>query len=542
MDYERHAYGGIWGGANTSAHHNLIAHCNGRMPRFDGIRNSATELVDFRNNVIYNWGSYNTNGGEGGTYNIVNNYYKYGPNTTSTVSSGVNKRSMLINPYKQTTAPVLPFGTYYMNGNYCDNSATVTANNWLGATFSGGTLADSATSKAATPFPIPSVVTETATDAYNSVLAKAGCTLPNRDTLDKRIVNDVINRTGGMIDCQGNNPHGTPYNTSQTAWPALATGTTQTDTDHDGMPDSWEDARGLNKNLATDLNGYIASNGYNNIENYINGDTIVAVGQTNSCITAKKINANNSGGWLLANDSTTSNYLSAKYTASVDSNQVVAAILNNGNFGEFTVSYFTTNSDRLNAGRYYARRNITIVPTTPAAITTPVTVRLYLSLSEFNALKAVDNSISSINDVQVMKSNDNSCITVMPATVTSIQPVATALFGSYQNGYSLEFSTSSFGSFFFQSKNVATGVNNLAASEKNLVKIYPDPVKDFFMVTVTGETNFDLVIFDMLGNKINSYKTVANQSAIHIHALPSGTYILQVKTKNKTINTKFSKQ
>src|SRR2546423_1879762 len=70
-DYEHHGYGGIWGGKHLSAHHNLFAHCANRTPRFDGIRNSPLENVDYRNNVIYNWGGNNVYAGEGGNYNIV---------------------------------------------------------------------------------------------------------------------------------------------------------------------------------------------------------------------------------------------------------------------------------------------------------------------------------------------------------------------------------------------------------------------------------------------------------------------------------------
>ena len=80
---ENHAFGGIQSGIHATLHHNLYAHCKGRMPRFDGLRNAPADTTDFRNNVIYNWSDYNTNGGEGGTYNVVNNYYKYGLNTVS---------------------------------------------------------------------------------------------------------------------------------------------------------------------------------------------------------------------------------------------------------------------------------------------------------------------------------------------------------------------------------------------------------------------------------------------------------------------------
>src|SRR5215212_5682906 len=84
-DYEHHGYGAIWGGRHSSFHHNLFAHCNSRTPRFDGIRNIPEENCDFTNNVIYNWGHNNAYAGEGGNYNIINNYYRSGPSTRENV-------------------------------------------------------------------------------------------------------------------------------------------------------------------------------------------------------------------------------------------------------------------------------------------------------------------------------------------------------------------------------------------------------------------------------------------------------------------------
>ncbi|MDP3683412.1 MAG: pectate lyase, partial [Ignavibacteria bacterium] len=76
-----HGYGGIWGGVNASFHHNLLAHNSSRNPRFNGARTKTTfetELVDFQNNVVYNWGINSSYGGEKGKYNITGNYYKAG--------------------------------------------------------------------------------------------------------------------------------------------------------------------------------------------------------------------------------------------------------------------------------------------------------------------------------------------------------------------------------------------------------------------------------------------------------------------------------
>jgi hypothetical protein len=113
-----HGYGGIWGGKNASFHHNLLAHNDSRNPRFDhpGVYNSTQlatmrGVVDFRNNVIYNWGNDASYGGEAGTFNIVNNYYKPGPASS-------NKRRIL-NAYKQSTTsnPVYGYGKFYVAGN-----------------------------------------------------------------------------------------------------------------------------------------------------------------------------------------------------------------------------------------------------------------------------------------------------------------------------------------------------------------------------------------------------------------------------------------
>ncbi|MCM1519449.1 MAG: hypothetical protein NC098_01525 [Lachnoclostridium sp.] len=79
-----HGYGGNWGGAGASYHHNLVANHGSRTPRF-GPRpgTQKDERMDFRNNVIYNWGGNGCYGGEGMKVNVVNNYYKPGPATPS---------------------------------------------------------------------------------------------------------------------------------------------------------------------------------------------------------------------------------------------------------------------------------------------------------------------------------------------------------------------------------------------------------------------------------------------------------------------------
>ncbi len=287
-DFERHGYGGIWGGRHASFHHNLLAHLQGRNPRFDGSRNlspisAGQENAEFVNNVIYDWGAYTVNGGEGGNYNLVNNYYKAGPSTGTGSSAGVAIKNMIANPYKQSS-PALPYGQYYITGNYVTNSAFVSGHNWRGVAMSGGALSDTTQSKVLQPFAIgtDALPTQAAPAAYAAVLAGAGCLLPTRDPIDQRIVQEVQNGTGTIIDVQGGYVHGTPYSVSQVAWQVLTCNTTApTDTDHDGMPDAYETAQGLNPTDPADR-AALAANGYSNLENYLNSlvaSTVLAAGK-----------------------------------------------------------------------------------------------------------------------------------------------------------------------------------------------------------------------------------------------------------------------
>jgi len=261
-DWEHHGFGGIWGGMHLSAHHNLFAHCNNRNPRFNGTRLGATkEFADFRNNVIYNWGGNNIYGGEDGHYNIINNYYKYGPSTNK------NVRFRIVNPSRTET---LPFGKWFVEGNVVDEATDVSRNNWLGIDMgNGGTEADKKAAIMDKAFPTESLFTQDANTAYAAVLEKAGASY-RRDTLDQRIINDVKNRTGRLIDVQGGFPHGTAFEQSLIAWPALVSLPAAADRDQDGMPDEWEIQKGLNPADPSDASQVKLAKIYTNIEVYIN--------------------------------------------------------------------------------------------------------------------------------------------------------------------------------------------------------------------------------------------------------------------------------
>ena len=307
----QHGYAGIWGGENASYHHNLLAHHTSRTPRFNGTRYVGQQFkdsTDFRNNIIYNWGNINSAyGGEGGFYNMVNNYYKAGPATPGslTTSSTSNKRNRLFNYtslYFNGTDTVWG-GKFYLAGNYVAGFPDVTADNWTKGmqkdSYTGATALLTA-ARQTNPYNYPSIRTQTAEEAYASVLDSAGAILPCRDTIDRRIVRETrtgtatfegvtyaavtgtgISHPSGIIDSP-TDVGGTPVYNS-TAAPL--------DTDKDGMPDAYEMSKGLNPNNAADRNN-IGANGYTQLEIYLNAITSPCATRTATTETGPSVNFN----------------------------------------------------------------------------------------------------------------------------------------------------------------------------------------------------------------------------------------------------------
>jgi hypothetical protein len=177
-------------------------------------------------------------------------------------------RYRIVNPSKTET---LGFGQWYVSGNYVDDARDVSKNNWLGIDMPKGATNDDKKEAvmdkphAAEPMPLQS-----AEEAYKSILETVGASY-RRDTMDVRIINDVKNRTGRFIDVQGGYAHGTEYELTVNAWPALKSLPAPADADKDGMPDEWETKNGLNPQDASDAAAYKLHKQYTNIEVYING-------------------------------------------------------------------------------------------------------------------------------------------------------------------------------------------------------------------------------------------------------------------------------
>lgn len=259
LTFESHSYGslirGDYGDTKTY-HHNLYAHNNNRNPRPGNYTASTTDPeglhFDFRNNVMYNWkGStpgYNADKIMTSRYNFIGNVCISG--LESTVSNKMFQEDA-VNAY-----------AYFADNSY---NGVVPSDPWSLVIFNGFTQEQIDAYKARSYLiPLEPVTTTSPEQAKTDVLASAGASFPARDIIDNRIVNDVLNGTGRSIVSTDVQPEG--------GWPVLHSTTPPLDTDHDGMPDDWEIARGLDPNNETDRN-IIRTDGYTQLEAYIDGLT-----------------------------------------------------------------------------------------------------------------------------------------------------------------------------------------------------------------------------------------------------------------------------
>lgn len=231
-----HHYGIITGAnsARISVHHNLFAHVKRRIPAF------GSGPADFRNNVAYNFrdglsheGNYRVPG-----FNIVGNYYQRGPS----------------DPH------IFPFCfeegvPYYLRDNYIAGIGLV-QDPWAEADKLYGLryYADKGV-KQERETPVARVTTHAPLEAYRLVLDRAGC-FP-RDAVTRRVIEEVRAGTGSW------GRHDPPH-----LLDGLTPDRPPQDSDGDGMPDAWEQARGLDPQR--DDSAKAMASGYTAIEDYLN--------------------------------------------------------------------------------------------------------------------------------------------------------------------------------------------------------------------------------------------------------------------------------
>jgi len=286
LDTYNHAFGSTIGGLNSTFMRNLWASNISRNP-------SVGMYGDFgfANNVVFNWWNRSADGGDNASFfSFINNYYKPGPITPP----GEPIAYRILKPESGRDIKFRSaFGRAYVHGNIVEGNERVTKNNWDGGVQPESKqdlkkLLDSI--RTDKPLPMAKISLINAKEAYSYVLANAGATLPVRDAVDQRIVEQV--KTGKIAHVEdGKLPPKQSYvkrrlsndsykkgiisDISQVGGYPAYNGKPYLDTDKDGIPDAWETKNGLNAKDASDA-AKISKNGYANIEVYLN--SLVEVG------------------------------------------------------------------------------------------------------------------------------------------------------------------------------------------------------------------------------------------------------------------------
>ncbi|HMP84894.1 MAG TPA: hypothetical protein PKA41_19555, partial [Verrucomicrobiota bacterium] len=295
-----------------------------------------------------------------------------------------------------------------------------------------------------TPFPFPPVTTHAATDAFDAVLDEAGATMPSRDVVDLRIVNEARHGTGRILATETNLP-------ALEQWPDYRSLPTPLDTDADGIPDYWERQFGLNTNSAAD-NMTLTASGYANIEHYLN-NTHPTNGTTPivyiyAAVSRCKAGAS-LGEWWVARSGSTNAALTVNYTVSGD------AI----------------------AGCNYT--------TLPGSITIPAGVKktkLFLNPHVVNADKVVVVTLQTGNSNYFVGLPNSSLIVIRPATDTD------------GDGLPNDWETNYFGNITNANAHVDTDGDGFTNLHEYQAGTNPTNALDCLKILSATRTNSDLLI------------------------------------------------
>jgi formylglycine-generating enzyme required for sulfatase activity len=247
-----HGHGSLLRSAQSgfTIHHSVYAHNNARNPRPGGYPDKPGLLLDFRNNIVYDWGDTSGYSGlEATRLNYVGNYFKPGPST----SEAVRGYAFSARTFRTKL---------YLENNLFFGAPEKSAGNWLMVRKWGdypGTIKDA--NGVAEPFPAPPIALDAPEAAFEKVLAGVGATLPKRDAVDARVVQQIRTGTGRIIDSQK----------EVGGWPKLKSAPAPADGDNDGMPDGWEERFGFNPAVASDRSKDADGDGYTDLEEYLNG-------------------------------------------------------------------------------------------------------------------------------------------------------------------------------------------------------------------------------------------------------------------------------
>ncbi|MCB0931267.1 MAG: VCBS domain-containing protein [Mycobacterium sp.] len=268
MNYSNPAYG--FGLDNVSLHHNVFNRIEGRLP--EGSRESLAAArsymnLEMSNNLYWDPNFFVALGPDSGSLtdrsgnpypiywnlNAVNNYFRVRDSFPYGMFDDQIMRTSLNHLYVSGNKMNLyPAWSDYQLFYCCNDFQSVTDPD------TGSQVAQKLSSR--NPFPS---ITYTPTDQLVNLLLNTAGAWP-RDPMDIRLMRNVATDTIAS-DPRNTNPAGDALLPAYSG----AAPTAPTDTDNDGMPDSWEIARGLDPNIGNTNAHNLSSVGYTDLEVYL---------------------------------------------------------------------------------------------------------------------------------------------------------------------------------------------------------------------------------------------------------------------------------
>lgn len=231
-----HSAGGLIQADNITLYRNFYCDNSTRNNKVKGKN-------QYVNNLVYNWkdGAYIMGGdSEGQSYcNIVGNLFINGPMGGGNAFSVGNTNFHC-----------------YVKDNIQDNNTDGKFDPKAVTNFAGSDVVS-------TPYSYPELETISASEVINN-LATVGASFPARDFVDYYMVDECMTfgKEGDFLSNEASLPFGIP-----TTWKVWK-GSALTDSDKDGMPDTYENLLGTDPNKNDAM--VVRSDGYTNIEHYLN--------------------------------------------------------------------------------------------------------------------------------------------------------------------------------------------------------------------------------------------------------------------------------